>query len=151
MRITIKKECNFNELFDICDSKYNKEAKDVLYKVEEAGKQDKLMIMLNSAFYHDVPTASSVVDYLTYNSDSILDKLNIKTKFYIDNLGGEAYEEAISETIIELSPYNKVVAAIREALPDASDSERKVLYKQVEVAANAECLFFTAEGAIIAD
>lgn len=147
--ISLKKDYDFSDLFDIS----SEAALHTLHKVQGNYKQEELMDLIYNSFAYEegaIPDTDEVNDFLE-DTEWVCDKLNIKTKFYIDNLSGEAYEEAISETIIELSSYNKVVDAIRKALPDASDEERRTLYKQVEVAANAECLFFTAEGAIIAD
>ena len=147
--ISIKKDCDFNDLCNFCSYK----AQETLHRVASEYKQAELMELIYNSFGYaegDIPDEDEIGDFLS-DTNWICEQLGIKTRFYIDELGGEAYNEAISEVIIELSPYNKVVDAIREALPDASDKERKTLYKQLEVAANAECLFFTAEGAIIAD
>lgn len=145
--IEIKEYYTFSDLWAISDSMTT----NILLEIAHADKKSEFMDFICEAFKNSIPDICDLQEYLINEKDDIFAALDIKTRFYIDELDAEAYDEALREVIIELSPYNKIVDAIRCALPDASDKERKTLYKQIEVAANAECLFFTAEGAIIAD
>lgn len=70
----IKNDYGFEDLRDNCWSG----AIDTLDKVEEEGKEEELMDLLEEVFEGDIPTLTEVNDYLRFEDDEIFERLEIK-------------------------------------------------------------------------
>lgn len=70
----IKNDYGFEDLKDNCWSG----AIDTLNKVEEEGKEEELMDLLEEVFEGDIPTLTEVNDYLRFEDDEIFKRLEIK-------------------------------------------------------------------------
>lgn len=70
--IEVKKELNFEDLKDECWSG----AVDTLQKIEEEGKEDELMDLLQDVFT-DIPTKTELNDFLWFDDDYIYEALGI--------------------------------------------------------------------------
>lgn len=70
----IKNDYSFEDLRDNCWSG----AIDTLDKVEEEGKEEELMDLLEEVFSGDIPTLTEVNDYLWFEDDEIFERLEIK-------------------------------------------------------------------------
>lgn len=70
----IKNDYGFEDLKDNCWSG----AIDTLNKVEEEGKEEELMDLLEEVFEGDIPTLTEVNDYLRFEDDEIFERLEIK-------------------------------------------------------------------------
>ena len=70
----IKNDYSFEDLKDNCWSG----AIDTLDKVEEEGKEEELMDLLEEVFEGDIPTLTEVNDYLRFEDDEIFERLEIK-------------------------------------------------------------------------
>ena len=71
--IYIKKEINFGDLQDICWSG----AVDTLNTIEENGKEDWLIDLLEDVFCDEIPTDTEVNDFLWFDAATIFDVLGI--------------------------------------------------------------------------
>ena len=71
--ISVKKELSFEDLKDECWSG----AIDTLQKIEEEGKENELMELLQEIFT-DIPTETEVNDFLWFDDDYIYDQLGIE-------------------------------------------------------------------------
>lgn len=69
----IKKEISFEDLKDVCWMG----AIDTLEKIEEEGKEEKLMQLLDSIF-EKIPTETEVNDFLWFEDDFIFEQLDIE-------------------------------------------------------------------------
>lgn len=70
----IKKEVGFEELKKGSWSG----AVDTLETVEENGKEEELMALLQEEFFGDIPTETQVNDFLWFESDFIFEQLGIE-------------------------------------------------------------------------
>ena len=70
----IKNDYGFEDLRDNCWSG----AIDTLDRVEEEGKEEELMDLLEEVFEGDIPTLTEVNDYLRFEDDEIFERLEIK-------------------------------------------------------------------------
>lgn len=70
----IKNDYGFEDLRDNCWSG----AVDTLDRVEEEGKEEELMDLLEEVFEGDIPTLTEVNDYLRFEDDEIFERLEIK-------------------------------------------------------------------------
>ena len=71
--ISVKKELSFEDLKDECWSG----AIDTLQKIEEEGKEDELMELLQEVFA-DIPTETEINDFLWFEDSYIYENLGIK-------------------------------------------------------------------------
>lgn len=71
--ISVKKELGFEDLKKECWSG----AVDTLQKIEEEGKEDELMELLQDIFT-DIPTETELNDLLWFDDDYIYDQLGIE-------------------------------------------------------------------------
>lgn len=71
--ISVKKELSFEDLKKECWSG----AVDTLQKIEEEGKEDELMELLQDIFT-DIPTETEMNDFLWFDDDYIYDQLGIE-------------------------------------------------------------------------
>lgn len=71
--VSVKKELSFEDLKDECWSG----AIDTLQKIEEEGKEDELMELLQDIF-SDIPTETELNDFLWFDDDYIYEQLGIK-------------------------------------------------------------------------
>lgn len=71
--ISVKKELSFEDLKKECWSG----AVDTLQKIEEEGKEDELMELLQDIFT-DIPTETELNDFLWFDDDYIYDQLGIE-------------------------------------------------------------------------
>ena len=71
--ISIKKELSFEDLKDECWSG----AIDTLQKIEEEGKEDELMELLQDMFT-DIPTETELNDFLWFDDNYIYKQLGIE-------------------------------------------------------------------------
>ena len=69
----IKKEINFGDLQDICWGG----AVDTLNTIEENGKEDELIDLLEDVFCDEIPTDTEVNDFLWFDTATIFDVLDI--------------------------------------------------------------------------
>lgn len=69
----VKKEIDFNDLFDLCWSG----AINTLEEVDKAGAGDSLMMLLEENFDDDIPNIGYINDILWFESDWILETLGI--------------------------------------------------------------------------
>ena len=67
------------EMDDFRTLKYNSwsGALDTLKDIEEAGKEDELMYLLEDIFYDTTPTETEVNDFLWFERDSIYESLGL--------------------------------------------------------------------------
>ena len=70
----IKNDYGFEDLRDNCWSG----AIDTLDRVEEEGKEEELMDLLEEVFEGNIPTLTEVNDYLRFEDDEIFERLEIK-------------------------------------------------------------------------
>lgn len=73
MTITVKNEMDFNDLMNNCWSG----AINTLQVIEENGKEEELMMLLEEIFYESTPTMTDLNDYLWFEDESIYDALGI--------------------------------------------------------------------------
>lgn len=71
--ISVKKELDFEDLKKECWSG----AVDTLQKIEEEGKEDELMELLQDIFT-DIPTETELNDFLWFDDDYIYEQLGIE-------------------------------------------------------------------------
>ena len=71
--ISVKKELGFEDLKKECWSG----AVDTLQKIEEEGKEDELMELLQDIF-SDIPTETELNDFLWFDDDYIYNQLGIE-------------------------------------------------------------------------
>lgn len=71
--ISVKKELSFEDLKKECWSG----AVNTLQKIEEEGKEDELMELLQDIFT-DIPTETELNDFLWFDDDYIYDQLGIE-------------------------------------------------------------------------
>ena len=71
--ISVKKELSFEDLKHECWSG----AIDTLQKIEEEGKEDELMELLQEVFA-DIPTETEINDFLWFEDSYIYENLGIK-------------------------------------------------------------------------
>ena len=71
--ISVKKELSFEDLKKECWSG----AVDTLQKIEEEGKEDELMELLQDIFT-DIPTETELNDFLWFDDDYIYNQLGIE-------------------------------------------------------------------------
>lgn len=71
--ISVKKELSFEDLKDECWSG----AIDTLQKIEEEGKEDELMELLQEVFA-DIPTETEINDFLWFEDSYIYENLGIR-------------------------------------------------------------------------
>ena len=69
----IKKEIDFEDLRNICWCG----AIDTLTTIEENGKEDGLIDLLEDVFCDEIPTETEVNDFLWFESETIFDALGI--------------------------------------------------------------------------
>ena len=69
----VKKEIDFGDLRDICWSG----AVDTLNTIEENGKEDELIDLLEDVFCEEIPTETEVNDFLWFESENIFYALGI--------------------------------------------------------------------------
>lgn len=72
--IWVKDEFTFNDLKRQCWSG----AIDTLEKIEEHGKETELMQLIDDIFASEVPTLTSINDFLWFDSDFVFESLNIE-------------------------------------------------------------------------
>lgn len=70
----IKVDYDFNDLMDNCWG----DAEETLKVIEENGKEDAFMELLEMIFTDTEPTLTEVNDFLRFNDDYIYDTLGIK-------------------------------------------------------------------------
>ena len=73
MEITVKNEMNFNDLMNNCWSG----AVDTLQVIEENGKEEELMLLLDEIFLESIPTLTEVNDILWFDDEMIFESLGI--------------------------------------------------------------------------
>lgn len=73
MEITVKNEMNFNDLMNNCWSG----AVDTLQVIEENGKEEELMLLLDEIFLESIPTMTEVNDFLWFDDEMIYESLGI--------------------------------------------------------------------------
>lgn len=73
--ISVKKELSFEDLKDECWSG----AIDTLQKIEEEGKENELMELLQEVF-SEISTMTEVNDFLWFEDDYIYEQLGIEEK-----------------------------------------------------------------------
>lgn len=71
--INVKKELDFEDL----KKEYWSGAVDTLQKIEEEGKEDELMELLQDIFT-DIPTETEINDFLWFDDDYIYEQLGIE-------------------------------------------------------------------------
>lgn len=73
MTITVKNEMDFNDLMNNCWSG----AIDTLQRVEEEGKEDELIMLLEEIFTDEIPTMTDLNDILWFEDEMIFEALGI--------------------------------------------------------------------------
>ncbi len=73
MTITVKNEMDFNDLMNNCWSG----AIDTLQKVEEEGKEEELIMLLEEIFTDEIPTMTEINDILWFEDEMIYESLGI--------------------------------------------------------------------------
>ena len=73
MSITVKQEMNFEDLMNNCWSG----AIDTLQVIEEEGKEEELMLLLDEIFLESIPTLTEVNDILWFEDEMIYESLGI--------------------------------------------------------------------------
>ena len=73
MTITVKNEMDFNDLMNNCWSG----AVDTLQVIEENGKEEELMLLLDEIFLESIPTLTEVNDILWFDDEMIFESLGI--------------------------------------------------------------------------
>ena len=73
MTITVKNEMDFNDLMNNCWSG----AVDTLQVIEENGKEEELMLLLDEIFLESIPTLTEVNDILWFEDEMIFESLGI--------------------------------------------------------------------------
>ena len=73
MSITVKQEMNFEDLMNNCWSG----AIDTLQVIEENGKEEELMLLLDEIFLESIPTLTEVNDILWFEDEMIYESLGI--------------------------------------------------------------------------
>ena len=71
--LEVKQEMNFEDLKKNCWSG----ALNTLSTIEEEGKEEELMLLLEDIFYVSTPTMTDLNDYLWFEDESIYDALGI--------------------------------------------------------------------------
>lgn len=71
--LEVKQEMNFEDLKNNCWSG----AITTLSTIEEEGKEEELMLLLDEIFYESTPTMTDLNDYLWFEDESIYDALGI--------------------------------------------------------------------------
>lgn len=66
---------------------------DTLKDVEEAGKQDELMELLEETFYGEIPTETEVNDFLWFERDFIYESLGLDENGELPSDDDDAEEE----------------------------------------------------------
>lgn len=70
----VKKEIDFKDLKDICWSG----AIDTLEEIENVGKEEELIELLESTFEDKTPTETEINDFLWFDDEYIYEQLDIK-------------------------------------------------------------------------
>ena len=73
MEITVKNEMSFEDLKNNCWSG----AVDTLQVIEENGKEEELMLLLDEIFLESIPTMTEVNDFLWFDDEMIYESLGI--------------------------------------------------------------------------
>ena len=159
MYINVRKEMDFNDLANECWSG----AEDTLARIAEEGKEEGLINLLNEYFYCDnnsideAPTLTEINDLLRFDSDWVLEQLNIdKVKKYdIDDLSGEPYYRALENYLNDFAAYDEEGEELRRWLWDnvgSSAIEWSIaVIRRLEESINENGVVFDADGNIIID
>ena len=73
MSITVKQEMNFEDLMNNCWSG----AINTLQRVEEEGKEEELIMLLEEIFIDEIPTMTEINDILWFEDEMIFESLGI--------------------------------------------------------------------------
>ena len=73
MTITVKNEMDFNDLMNNCWSG----AIDTLQVIEENGKEEELIMLLEEVFTYEIPAITDINDILWFSDTMILEALGI--------------------------------------------------------------------------
>lgn len=159
MYINVRKEMDFNDLINECWSG----AEFTLARIAEEGKEEGLINLLNEYFYCDnnsideVPTLTEINDLLRFDSDWVLEQLDIELikKYDIDDLSGEPYYRALENYLNDFAAYDEEGEELRRWLWDnvgSSATEWSVaVIRRLEESINENGVVFDADGNIIID
>lgn len=157
MYINVRKEMDFNDLTNECWSG----AEDTLARIAEEGKEEKFINWLNSCYYDssdkidDAPTLTEINDLLRFDSDWVLEQLDIdKVKKYdIDDLGGEPYYRALENYLNDFAAHDEEDEELRRWLWDnvvSSATEWSVaVIRRLKESINENGVVFDVDGNII--
>lgn len=159
MYINVRKEMDFNDLINECWSG----AEFTLARIAEEGKEEGLINLLNEYFYCDnnsideVPTLTEINDLLRFDSDWVLEQLDIELikKYDIDDLSGEPHYRALENYLNDFAAYDEEGEELRRWLWDnvgSSATEWSVaVIRRLEESINENGVVFDADGNIIID
>ena len=111
MYINVRKEMDFNDLANECWSG----AENTFARIEEEGKEEKFINLLNEYFYcgdnsiDNAPDLSEIDDLLRFDSNWVLEQLDIDPikKYDIDDLSGEPYYRALENYLNAFPEYDE--------------------------------------------
>ena len=159
MYINVRKEMDFNDLANECWSG----AEFTLARIEEEGKEEKFINLLNEYFYcgdnsiDNAPDLTEIDDLLRFDSDWVLEQLDIDPikKYDIDDLSGEPYYKALENYLNDFAAYDEEGEELRRWLWDnvgSSATEWSVaVIKRIEESINENGVVFDADGNLIDD
>lgn len=159
MYINVRKEMDFNDFERECWSG----TEFTLARIAEEGKEEGLINLLNEYFYCDnnsideVPTLTEINDLLRFDSDWVLEQLDIDLikKYDIDDLDGEPYYRALENYLNDFAAYDEEGEELRHWLWDnvgSSATEWSVaVIRRLEESINENGVVFDADGNIIID
>ena len=159
MYINVRKEMDFSDFERECWSG----AEFTLARIAEEGKEEGLIDLLNECFYcdnnsiDDAPTLTEINDLLRFDSDWILEQLNIDKikKYDIDDLDGEPYYRALENYLNDFATYDEEGEELRRWLWDnvgSSATEWSIaVIRRLEESINENGVVFDANGNLIDD
>ena len=159
MCINVRKEMDFSDFERECWGG----AEFTLARIAEEGKEEEFINWLESNYYDssdkidDAPTLTKINDLLWFNSDWVLEQLDIDPikKYDIDDLSGEPYYKALENYLNDFATYDKEGEELRRWLWDnvgSSAIEWSVaVIKRLEESINENGVVFDADGNLIDD
>lgn len=157
MYINIRKEMDFADFERECYSG----AEFTLARIAEEGKENRFIELLKDLYegviIDDAPTLTAINDLLRFNSDWVLEQLDIDLvkKYDIDELDGEPYYRALENYLNDFAEYDEEGEKLRRWLwenvgSSATDWSLAVI-RQLKEAIAENSIMFNCDGNIIDD
>lgn len=157
MYINVKREMDFSDFERECWSG----AEFTLARIAEEGKEEALIDLLNECFYCDnnsidnAPTLTEINDLLRFDSEWVLEQLNIDLikKYDIDELSAEPYYRALENYLNDFAEYDGEGEKLRrwlwENVGSSATEWSLAVVRQLKEAINENGIKFDADGNII--